>query len=70
MAERIAISLNLTGWVQNLRDGRVEAVCEGAEADIEVFMQKIRDVFKGYVVDMDLEWGQATGEFDGFDIRF
>ena len=69
-AERIANSLSLTGWAKNLRDGRVEIMCEGAEGDIEVFLQKIKNVFRDYIVDMDMEWGAATGEFSGFDIQF
>ena len=32
---RAAADLNLTGWVRNMEDGRVETVLEGADADIE-----------------------------------
>ena len=32
---RAATELNLTGWVRNMEDGRVEAVLEGADADVE-----------------------------------
>jgi acylphosphatase len=30
-----AADLNLTGWVRNMNDGRVEAVFEGEDADVE-----------------------------------
>ena len=70
MAERIAGSLNLTGWARNLPDGRVEAVIEGREPDIEIFLTKINEIFKGYVRDIDTEWSEAAGEFANFDIRF
>ena len=69
-AERIAGSLGLTGWAKNLPDGRVEVLCEGRQPDIEEFLRKIADIFKGYIRDVDVEWGDAAGEFDGFDIRF
>ena len=68
--ERIADSLKLAGWVKNLPDGRVEVMIEGIEPEIELFLQKINDIFKGYIRDVDTEWGDATGEFIGFDIRF
>ena len=32
---RAAADLNLTGWVRNMDDGRVEAVLEGEDADVE-----------------------------------
>ncbi|MDP3791181.1 MAG: acylphosphatase [Candidatus Omnitrophota bacterium] len=70
MAERTATSLNLTGWVKNIRDGRVEIVCEGSEASLSEFLQKIDKIFSAYISDKDIEWGNATKEFDYFDIRF
>ena len=69
-AERAAVSLGLKGWVKNLDDGRVEVLCEGRERDINVFMEKLSSVFKTYIRDTDLEWSDATGEYEGFDIRF
>jgi len=32
---RFATTLNLTGWVRNMDDGRVEAVFEGEDSDME-----------------------------------
>ncbi len=65
-----AVSLNLTGWVKNLKCGRVEIMCEGKEADLEAFAQKIDDILGRYVRDKDVDWSEATNEFEGFDIRF
>jgi acylphosphatase len=70
MAERSAQSMGLEGFVRNLSDGRVEVVCEGAEGDIREFMKKLASVFRAYVSDVDADWGEATGGFDGFGIRF
>ena len=69
-AERLANSLKLTGWARNLSDGQVEVLCEGAERDIEIFIRKIDDVFKGYIRAVDTQWSEAAGEFDDFGIRF
>jgi acylphosphatase len=68
-AERAAASSGLSGWVKNLGDGRVELVCEGREADLKGFIAKIGSIFKTYIRDAEIEWSDATGEFDGFDIR-
>ena len=69
-AQHLAVSLDVTGWVKNLRDGRVELLCEGREASLKEFLTKIEGVFGTYIRDRDIEWETATGEFDRFDIRF
>lgn len=70
-AEKRAVSLSLTGWVRNLYDGRVEVVAEGERANLEVFLAELR---KGprlaQVEDVDVRWGEPTGEFVAFLIRF
>lgn len=70
MAERYALDLGLTGWTKNLKDGRVEVVCEGKDAVLQEFIKKIQTTFEGYIRDADMEWQNATNEFYGFDIRF
>ncbi len=69
-AERVAGSLGLKGWAKNLPDGRVEVLCEGPKAALDQFAEKIYSVFKEYIRDADIDWSDATGEFDDFDIRF
>ena len=39
-------------------------------AGIEMFLQKINDIFKGYIRDLDAKRSDATGESIGFDILF
>ena len=68
--QRAASDLGLTGWIKNLRDGRVEVLCEGAESELKEFLKKITDGLKDYIRDSDIEWSDATGGFEEFDIRF
>jgi acylphosphatase len=61
---------NVDGWVRNLADGRVEAVFEGTESDVEHMIRWCRHGPAAAMVDnVDVHWGDATGEFSGFHIR-
>ena len=69
--ENLALSLGLTGWVKNLADGKVEAVCEGEEAQLVRFLEKMRNgPMKPYIRGVESDWSEATGEFHDFAIRF
>ena len=67
----VAHQLKVTGWVRNLRDGRVEVIAEGEE---DVLNQFIEFLEKGpryaKVKDIEIEWLDYTGDFASFDIRF
>lgn len=68
---RAALDRNLTGWVKNLPDGGVEAVFEGAEADVKSMLKwcKIGPPL-AHVRETAAEWEPCTGEFDTFEITF
>jgi len=42
-AVREAHGLGLTGWVRNIRDGRVEIIAEGDENALAVFVERCRE---------------------------
>lgn len=70
-AESVALELHLVGWVRNLPDGRVEAVCEGSEKALKDFPDRIAGGPMGvYIQHTELNWAPATGEFKDFRIRF
>ncbi len=58
----------VTGWVRNLGDGRVQLLVEGAENDVEAFLQAVRDQWQGLIENEQIETQAATGKFRGFDI--
>jgi acylphosphatase len=69
--EDLARSLGLTGWVRNLRDGRVEAVFEGEREDVEKAVSFCRRGPPGaYVGGCDVKWEDWKGEFQAFRIRY
>lgn len=61
---------DLTGWVRNLRDGRVEVLAEGEHKDLN---QLLADLRKGPVSadvrNVDYEFNDPKGEFDDFRVR-
>ncbi len=62
--------LNVTGWVRNLPDGRVEAVFEGEETNVQKMIDFCRrGPPNAYVVSVDIRQQQWTGEFGGFTVR-
>jgi len=66
-----AISLNLTGWVKNLRDGRVEAVFEGEDGQVEI-MHRWCDHGPplARVTGVELTDEDYTGEFREFTVLY
>ncbi len=63
--------LGVTGWVRNLPDGRVEAVFEGEEDAVRQMVDFVhRGPPEALVTHVDVEYGEYTGEFDRFRIRF
>lgn len=66
-----AIALELTGWVRNLDDGRVEAYAEGPKDLLDQLLANVRrGPRSAYVSEVSIEWKDASGKFSGFNVRF
>lgn len=69
--QRWASSLNLTGWVKNIRDGRVEALAEGDKEKIEELIIRLKEGPPSAQVDrVDVNWEDHKGEFKDFRITY
>lgn len=69
-AQAEAVRLNLAGWVANRWDGSVKVVAEGPDANLARFVRWLHHgPPSAHVSDVDVMWGEGTGEFHGFQIR-
>jgi acylphosphatase len=66
---RIAAAYSVTGYVRNLRDGRVHLVAEGLSAELDRFFDAVQAQLGHYIDDVTQSVGPASGQFDRFEIR-
>ena len=63
--------LGLSGWVRNEYDGSVSLIAEGPREVLEHLLVAVRRGPAGARVDhVSVDWAAATGEYDGFAVRF
>lgn len=69
--KEVADEHGVKGWVRNLPDGRVEAVLEGPEDEVnKVIEWAWRGPPLAEVEDVKVEWEEYKGEFKDFRIRY
>jgi acylphosphatase len=69
-AVRTARDLGLSGWVRNLRDGRVEVVAVGAAAKLSRFEGELRlGPLRAEVRSVEMEDLSLDAKIEGFHIR-
>lgn len=67
----VASRHGVTGWVRNLKDGRVEVLLEGCEADVgQVIEWCHAGPPKATVNDVDIKFEKYTGEFEEFRVNY
>jgi acylphosphatase len=68
-ARTVATGFEITGFVRNLPDGRVELLAEGDGDELETFRAAVRGaILSGFIRDESVEWGDAQNEFCAFEI--
>ena len=67
--KQTALGFEVTGWVKNLADGRVELLVEGERKELEAFQAAIPEAgLRRFIREPQAEWSNGTGEFHGFEI--
>jgi acylphosphatase len=70
MTESIARSLSVGGWVKNLANGQVEVIAEAEEGFLKDFLGQIDQSFERYIRNTQVDWLDAAGGFETFEIRY
>lgn len=66
---QIATRFAVSGFVQNLPDGSVQLVVEGAPGELDGFLAEIATELANHIRQADATRGPATGSFQEFGIR-
>jgi acylphosphatase len=68
--QKKALSLGLHGWVRNLKDGRVEMVAQGEEAQLQALLVWCkRGPELARVKNLDVQWSPTLESLQGFSAR-
>ena len=68
-AKNLASNHGVTGWVRNEADGAVRLVAEGPDEVVSAFLAELRNRLRDFIKDEQIETGDATGRYAGFEIR-
>ena len=66
----IASGLAVSGFVRNLPDGRVQLVAEGTRSELNLLEQTLSDRMGDNIADAKRDIRPATGNYQGFEIRY
>ena len=69
-ARNLALNFDVTGFVRNLPDGRVELVVEGALHEVESFLSALSERMTDFVRRADRRPEPPTGQFRAFQIAY
>jgi acylphosphatase len=66
-----AKQLDVTGWVRNIPDGRVEATFEGEQENVKKLIEFCKRGPQGArVTNVDIKWENYTGGFRNFEVKY
>ncbi len=60
---------DVTGYVQNLNDGRVRLEAEGSEAEVDAFLTEVREKLRAYIRNTETDISSDMQGYSDFTIR-
>ena len=69
-AEHLAKAMGISGWVENLKNGKVEIIAQAEEEVLKDYLKKIHDHFSPYIKDFEIKWLEFDEYLRDFEIKF
>lgn len=69
-ADRIARQYDVTGFVRNLPDGRVEMLVQGPAPDVDNCIEDVQRTFAGYIRNAQITEALYEARYRAFGITF
>ena len=66
---QVAKEFELSGWVMNLADGRVQLEAEGRPDEVKDFIAALQERMEGHIRKTEQTTGLRAPQFSGFTIR-
>jgi acylphosphatase len=66
---QVAKEFEVTGFVSNLADGRVQLEAEGLAGGVTAFIEAVQEKMHGYIRKMERSSGKRPAQFSGFTIK-
>lgn len=66
----VARRFDVTGYVRNRPDGRVELVAEGSEPELDRFVSAVEQAMGGFIHGKTVHRSAASGAWDAFEIAY
>ena len=66
----VAAGFDVTGYVRNLPDGRVECVVEGCAAEVDAFLDAVADRMADFIHSRTRTEAPHSGQYASFGVRY
>jgi acylphosphatase len=66
---QVAKEFDVSGWVKNLPDGRVQLEAEGQASEVRDFIAALQERMEGHIRKTEQTNGTRAPQFSGFTIR-